>query len=411
VLVIFTSYLLAFFFPLEMWLKTILNFALVLILLFLLYVNSFRQILLAFMIFFIINNIAELAATGIVIFGLDYIFSDIAKPGLEMNILRGFYIIIVTALYLLTIFLWHRKQTGRIVFQNFVAFTVFPISQIFLLEGTFTAYDNGGENYLIVYTVLGIILATLANFYLFKLINQLKRKADLEKKVTQLEQHRQMSFDHLKDLDALDRHNRTFHHDINNQLSVIQILLRSGQYTQASDMITALANDINVYDSKKYCSHPVVNAVLTQKCVLANLLDIDMDIDVYVPDNSEIQSIDLCSVFSNLLDNAIEACGNCSDNLLNKHIEIKAGILREYLTIKVKNSKSNEIIIKNDQILTTKKGSRQHGLGMSIIDDISKKYDGDFSVNYSDDTFTAVVLLKDRAAADKVRKANALDSV
>jgi sensor histidine kinase regulating citrate/malate metabolism len=93
-------------------------------------------------------------------------------------------------------------------------------------------------------------------------------------------------------------------------------------------MITALANDINVYDSKKYCSHPVVNAVLTQKCVLAELMDISMDIDVYVPDDSEIQSIDLCSVFSNLLDNAIEACGKLSDNITEKHIEIKAGIRR-----------------------------------------------------------------------------------
>jgi hypothetical protein len=86
------------------------------------------------------------------------------------------------------------EADGRIVFQNFVAFTVFSISQILLLEGTFTAYDKGGENHLIVYTALGIVLATLANLYLFKLINQLKRKADLEKRVTQLEQHQRMNF-------------------------------------------------------------------------------------------------------------------------------------------------------------------------------------------------------------------------
>jgi C4-dicarboxylate-specific signal transduction histidine kinase len=55
-------------------------------------------------------------------------------------------------------------------------------------------------------------------------------------------------------------------------------------------------------------------------------------------------------------------------------------------------------------ILTSKKDSRQHGLGMSIVDDIAKKYDGDFSVNYTDDTFTALVLLKDKAATEKIRK-------
>ncbi len=112
VLVIFFSYLAAFIFPFALWLKTVLNFILAFVLLLLLYTGSFRQIFLAFMIFFIVNNIAELAATGIVIRALGFSFSDIAQPGLVMNILRGFYIIIVTALYLLTIFLWHRKQTG-----------------------------------------------------------------------------------------------------------------------------------------------------------------------------------------------------------------------------------------------------------------------------------------------------------
>jgi signal transduction histidine kinase len=404
VLIVLIPYLADFIYPLMQWLKTVVNFAVVLVLVLLLYSSSFKQKLLAFMVFFIVNSIAELTATGIVILGFGNRFSDVAKPGIDMNVLRGFYILIVTVLYLLTIFLWHRKKTGRINFQNFAAFTIFPVSQIFLLEGTFTAYDNGGENYLIIYTAMGILLATLANLYLFKLINQLMRKAELEKRILQLEQHQRMGFEHLKELEAIDRYNRTFHHDISNQLSVIQILLQSGQHKQASDMITSLSNDIHVYDSKKYCSHPVVNAVLAQKSMLAGLSNIEFDAEVYVSEHSSIQSIDLCSVFSNLLDNAIEACNAPLLPQTRKYIEVKAGLKREYLTIKVKNAKINEIKTKNNQIMTSKADPQMHGLGLSIVHDIAKKYDGDFSVNYTYDTFTAVVLLKDRSASDQLRK-------
>lgn len=363
---------------------------------FLLFKGLLKQKLLAGLLLVIINIAAELAATLIFMPSLGYDMPDVTKMGPEKNLVNVIYVTIVSLIYLLVSVLWHKKKNSQVRLQDFFAFAIFPLSQLLLIEGTFSAYNEGDKLYIMVYTIMGIALAALANIYMLKIIKQLIRKAELEKKILQLEQHQRLSYDHLMDIEMLDRHHRMFHHDINNQLSVIMILLETNKHAQAYDMLNALSDNIRHCGREKYCSHPVVNAVLVQKSVVARDHGIKVDIDVYVHENSSIAAIDLCSVFSNLIDNAIEAAFDPSDSPQPRFIDIKAGIKQEYLIIKITNSKSSksgEKGINKDKYLSE---LHLHGLGLSIIEDISKKYEGSFTVNNLEDSFTATVLLKDR---------------
>lgn len=78
--------------------------------------------------------------------------------------------------------------------------------------------------------------------------------------------------------------------------------------------------------------------------------------------------------FSNILDNAIEACKKIEDN---RYINIRGTIVKSYYIIKCENSKNNEIKIKNKKILTNKKDKFLHGIGLTSMKSSLNKYNGD----------------------------------
>jgi sensor histidine kinase YesM len=114
-----------------------------------------------------------------------------------------------------------------------------------------------------------------------------------------------------------------------------------------------------------------------------------MTIDASSILTTSIAPFDLCSVFSSLIDNAIEACKKI-DIIADRKIEVIAAMKQEYLIIKVKNTKSSEILKNDDGLfLSTKHDKQNHG----IVKEIANRYNGTISTDYSVDNFSAVVLL------------------
>lgn len=106
----------------------------------------------------------------------------------------------------------------------------------------------------------------------------------------------------------------------------------------------------------------------------------------------QIEPIDISSLLSNLLDNAIEASEKTDNPIINLSIFKQ----NAYYVINIENSIcENNNLTDSDYIpISTKSNSALHGYGMQIIDDIAQKYDGNFSWRVRNEKFVATVLLK-----------------
>lgn len=122
--------------------------------------------------------------------------------------------------------------------------------------------------------------------------------------------------------------------------------------------------------------------------MLAEQAGIHVDYQIFLPEKSMIQPSDLSSVLFNILDNAIEACRSSED--LKKSVPVTDNF-KGFLSILVRNTKDPQIVFNHS---TTKKDSVYHGLGLSIIEDICRKYDGSWQWNDCGDTFESVILLR-----------------
>ncbi len=72
---------------------------------------------------------------------------------------------------------------------------------------------------------------------------------------------------------------------------------------------------------------------------------------------------------------------------------MKSGIHGDYFILKVKNSCNEDCKLESGKIFKSNKSEPNHGYGIKIIDNIAKKYNGSFQMEYQDKVMSTVVVL------------------
>lgn len=207
-------------------------------------------------------------------------------------------------------------------------------------------------------------------------LRYLKEKQDTDYKYYQL------ASDKYKEISKI-------RHDTKNQLQTIKYLIADGEKSKADSMVAELDDYLDSTKTVQYCDNAVINAVLMLK-LNENCNDIDTKILIKDTGSLPLSEYEECSLFSNLFDNAIESCKKIEDES-KRFIEIKSAEKSGFFILKVSNTyvKMPEKK-KNGKYETSKKG-KGHGYGMSIIDEIVKKYNGVYGTYEKEDMFVSQI--------------------
>jgi sensor histidine kinase regulating citrate/malate metabolism len=134
-----------------------------------------------------------------------------------------------------------------------------------------------------------------------------------------------------------------------------------------------MTENLNDCFDTRYCSNDAVNAVVCQYASIAEKNGIKLTISLDVPTHSEkISDIDLCVIFGNLLENAIEACNAMEKG--EKFIKLISNHHLSKLIITMDNSFNGVFIKKNGVIISSKDDSV--GLGVSSVETLAKGHGG-----------------------------------
>ena len=174
------------------------------------------------------------------------------------------------------------------------------------------------------------------------------------------------------------------HHDMKNQLRASQHLADHTQAAQHVERLGQLLNEVPLID---YCNRPVLNALLDMKIEEGKRESIGWNVTCTADLSSycHIDDVDLCRIFSNLLDNAISACRVQAQNgqeatLIEVEVFERAG----FLFIKVINRCDTA------EAQVKRQNRRQRGLGLRIVHEIAKDYGGNFSLSFDSGEATAL---------------------
>lgn len=131
-----------------------------------------------------------------------------------------------------------------------------------------------------------------------------------------------------------------------------------------------------------FCENEVIDAILYNKNIYASKHGIKIKHSCLVPKEVGISSVELVSLYTNLLDNAIEYCMKLPEE--KRIIDLTSYIKSGYLVIIVGNYKTKDVHLSLDQIKTTKENMNEHGLGIYIIQQICKKNNGLLTLEQKD---------------------------
>lgn len=185
---------------------------------------------------------------------------------------------------------------------------------------------------------------------------------------------------------------RIFHHDFKEQMGTLTELI-SYNTDEAIKYIKNICNVESVVSASEYTDNKILNIILNKKkeeCVNKN---INFYINPIMSKLNFLKEIDTVSIFSNLINNAIESCEKSTQKNIYLDIYTVNGI---YVAIKLTNNSDCKPIVFNQKLKTNKRNKDMHGIGMNSILKAIKNYEGDMNWKYNNEknTFTITIIIK-----------------
>jgi signal transduction histidine kinase len=356
----------------------------------LLYVLFFRNGSILKKIFWVVISIALVLAMAM--FSVNII--AIIRGGSYINIItmtsieRLLVMILAKTLQIIVFYILAKKRrelkTKLSPFPILICFVI-PLISLIVMTFVYFLILNGlyiPENVLfpvaISYIAINIIV-----FILYEIINrEAEKNYALIAKAKQYELTEQHNNQVIEVYDRM----REWRHDYNNHMQLIVGMLESpdSNNDEIINYIKDLDEKIKSSSLEIVTGNLLIDAIVSVKATLASVHDISFEYKISLTDAITIDDTDLCSILSNLLDNAIEACCKLVEN---RYIHLEMLIFRNQFNIKIKNSTDGNYRIENGRFKTTKSGDL-HGIGMGHVKSIVENYGGIFDAVPESDSFT-----------------------
>lgn len=171
-------------------------------------------------------------------------------------------------------------------------------------------------------------------------------------------------------------------HDLNDHIRIINGLAQRGENTELSEYTKKLTEDWDSLTAATFCDLPAADIILSEKYSIAVGHGIDTDFLLSGIKQLETDSVYLCSILSNLLNNAIEAAAQSTGE---RFIRLRSDIQMNNLVITCRNSVPKQPVPKPD--------SENHGFGLEIIKELAELLGGNFIYSQDDSSFSAAVTI------------------
>lgn len=184
---------------------------------------------------------------------------------------------------------------------------------------------------------------------------------------------------------------RRFRHDMKGHMMVLGCLVKQKKMEETYNYIAKIADVIDINESDTYTGIVAIDAVITERLREIEKENIDFSWNGRIKGcENRIEVYDLCTIFANLIENAVEACKKMSEK---RFIEVKVLYIEGEVNISIRNSMDNKAVYKNGEFVTTKKEVVNHGIGMKNIKKAVNRYNGVYTNRVKKGIFETIIVL------------------
>lgn len=178
-------------------------------------------------------------------------------------------------------------------------------------------------------------------------------------------------------------------HDLKHQ---IEGLRGETNEQKKEEWLNLIENELDKWWLPQRTGNPVFDTILSAKLRRARQLDVRITCVADGALLSRLHVADICTIFGNALDNALESVVMIPDPE-KRLIHVSVSAQKNFIFINISNTLGTTLIESENTLLTTKRDKKNHGYGIKGIKYVVGKYGGHVSYKADDRWFRLNILI------------------
>lgn len=228
---------------------------------------------------------------------------------------------------------------------------------------------------LFVFVLLGLLYTSIIVIYY---TNRIHDQAQEKKAWEIAEHHYAMQQKYYDQLRVQQDETRALWHDISKYLRASKAEASDGALVQVQEILDSISCVVDV-------NNRIVSVILNEYVQAARTAEIELEMDVQVPEELFVSAADLYVLIGNTMDNAIEACESLPKE--ERRITVKLKMHNSILFFEISNPFMENHLHRDRNIY--------HGYGLKNVAQCVEKYNGTMDVSKNEGVFRVAIYLND----------------
>jgi hypothetical protein len=279
-------------------------------------------------------------------------------------------------------------NSSALAWKNMWVIPFLFIVVISIFTGTYDVDRLANWQYIVI-----IVLLTVSSFMIYyvviRMVIQTEKNATLSKSIAVTERQLELQGEHYAMLQTHIEETKRARHDLRHHLSVFQSYIGAGETEKLAAYVNEYRESLLDAPEITFCENFAVNSILRYYAGIAKNEGIRVDVHTELSESTGVSDSDLCIIFGNCIENAIEACRRLDGD---KFIKINSKTVGKMLVITFDNSFDGIVKCEGGAFL-----SRKHegeGIGISSVKAVAQKYGMSAQFEVEGNVFLASVILR-----------------
>lgn len=322
----------------------------------------------------------------------------------KSSLFRYLFVILANLTTMVVLFImWRTKAKAYSLkkVSNVIAFVAIPLLAMMILYITMYVMilTNFQSNIIILLSIICVSMIVIAGIVWF-MIARINKDNEIKTKLLLSEQKANLYKQNIISSNSQIETIKLLKHDMKNNISCIDALIEEENYDEAHNICHSLTNKYTSIGTIVNTENYLLNAVLNVEIEEAKSYGIPVKLSITNDLKMFKNSSDIISLIGNILDNAISYLSK--NKVKNNEINFSTGYEGSYSVIKCRNNILDSVLFNNPSLKTDKKDKDNHGKGITIINSIAHKYNGDVIIKERNKEFIITVILDNRSLPENL---------
>lgn len=322
----------------------------------------------------------------------------------KSSLFRYLFVILANLTTMVVLFImWRTKAKAYSLkkVSNVIAFVAIPLLAMMILYITMYVMilTNFQSNIIILLSIISVSMIVIAGIVWF-MIARINKDNEIKTKLLLSEQKANLYKQNIISSNSQIETIKLLKHDMKNNISCIDALIEEENYDEAHNICHSLTNKYTSIGTIVNTENYLLNAVLNVEIEKAKSYEIPVKLSITNDLKMFKNSSDIISLIGNILDNAISYLSK--NKVKNNEINFSTGYEGSYSVIKCRNNILDSVLFNNPSLKTDKKDKDNHGKGITIINSIAHKYNGDVIIKERNKEFIITVILDNRSLPENL---------